>query len=240
MVARYPLERHNAGTSPSIAEGVRLDSVLEKIPIFSDLPETERNEIERCATVRTFPKQAVVVIEGDQSDSLYVILEGRVKVYLTDERGREIILNIKEAGEYFGELAAVGAAPRAASVMTLETSRLAVIPGAEFKKCLRRQPELAMDLIQSMARHIGRLTEDVRDLALLDVYQRVTRLLMKLATEQNGKPVVSPRLSQQEIANHTGASREMVSRVMKELAGGGYVTLTDDAITIEKKLPLGW
>jgi len=221
-------------------EPTRLDRVLEQIPIFADLPDTERSEIERCAVVRHFPRQTVVMMEGDQSDSLYVILEGRVKVYLTDERGREIILNIKEAGDYFGELAAVGATPRAASVMTLEATRLAVIPGTEFKNCLRRQPELAMELIQSMARHIGRLTEDVRDLALLDVYQRVTRLLMKLAVERDGKPVISPRLSQQDIANHTGASREMVSRVMKELATGGYVTVTDDAITIEKKLPLGW
>lgn len=214
--------------------------MLERIPIFADLPQAERDQFERCAVVRNFPKQSVVVVEGDTSDSLFVIVEGRVKVYLTDERGREIILNIKETGDYFGELAAIAAMPRAASVMTLEPSRLAVIPGAEFKKILHRQPDLAMGLIESMARHIVRLTEDVRDLALLDVYQRVTRLLMKLATERDGKPVVSPRLSQQEIANHTGASREMVSRVMKELAAGGYVTLADDSITIEKKLPLGW
>lgn len=214
--------------------------MLERVPIFADLPHADLEAIERCAVIRHFPKNAVVVIEGDEGDSLYVIVEGRVKVYLTDERGRELILNIKQTGDYFGELAAVGITPRAASVMTLEPCQVAIIPSSEFQACLMRHPDLAMSVIRAMARHIGRLTEDVRDLALLDVYQRVTRLLLKLSVERDGKHIVTPRLSQQEIANHTGASREMVSRVMKELAVGGYVTLTDDAIIIEKKLPIGW
>ncbi len=214
--------------------------MLEQIPILAGLPRDELATIERCAVVRGFPKHAIVVVEGDGSGALYMILEGRVKVYLTDERGREIVVNIKEAGDYFGELAALGETPRAASVMTLEPSKFAIVPAADFNACLLRQPTLAMGVIRAMARHIGQLTGDVRDLALLDVYQRVTRLLLKLAVEQDGKPVVTQRPSQQDIANHTGASREMVGRVMKELAMGGYISIEDNKIIIEKKLPLGW
>jgi CRP/FNR family cyclic AMP-dependent transcriptional regulator len=214
--------------------------MLERMTIFAGLHRDEIGAIEHCAVVRHFPKNAVVVVEGDGSDALYAILEGRVKVYLTDERGREIVVNIKEAGDYFGELAALGETPRTASVMTLEPSKFAIVPAADFKACLKRQPDLAMGVIRAMARHIGQLTGDVRDLALLDVYQRVTRLLLKLAVEQDGKPVVNQRPSQQDIANQTGASREMVGRVMKELAIGGYITIEDKRIVIEKKLPTGW
>lgn len=214
--------------------------MLEKMPIFAGLPRAELETIERCAVVRSFPKNAVIVVEGDRSDSLYAILAGRVKIYLTDERGREIIVNLKEAGDYFGELAALGDTPRAASVMTLDPSKFAIVPAADIKDCLKRNPDLAMGVIQSMARHIAHLTENVRDLALLNVYQRVARLLLKRATEQNGKLIIASHLSQQEIANHTGASREMVGRVLKELTVGGYIALADGSITIEKKLPLGW
>jgi len=214
--------------------------MLEHVHIFAGLPREELETLERHVVMRSFPKNAVVLMEGDRSDALYLILEGRVKVYLTDEGGREIIVNAKEAGDYFGELAILGNAPRAASVMTLEPSKFAIVPGPEFKECLERHPSLAINLIQAMATHIRRLTEDVRDLALLDVYQRVSRLLLKLAIKQDGKHVVTERLSNQYLANRTGASREMVGRVMKELAVGGYLTLTDSTITIEKKLPTGW
>lgn len=214
--------------------------MLERVPMFAGLPRSEIEAINRCAVVRSFPKHAVVVVEGDRGDSLFVVLEGRAKVYLTDEHGREIIVNIKETGDYFGELAAVGNSPRSASVMTLEASKFAIVPAAEFRACLQRHPEIAMSVIQAMARHIGQLTEDVRDLALLDVYQRVTRLLLKRAVKQNGKLVVTERMSQQDIADHTGASREMVGRVLRELAIGGYLTLEDGSIVIEKKLPADW
>ena len=214
--------------------------MLEHVHLFAGLPREELEILERHVVMRSVPWNVVVLMEGDRSDALYLILEGRVKVYLTDEGGREIIVNTKETGDYFGELAILGDAPRAASVMTLEPSKFAIVPATDFKACLKRQPDLAMGVIQAMATHIRRLTEDVRDLALLDVYQRVSRLLLKLAIEQDGKRVVTERLSNQDIANRTGASREMVGRVMKELAAGGYLTLTDKTIAIEKKLPTGW
>ncbi len=233
------------GAEPTIGQGHDLRAhdkrpMLERVPIFAGLQREELETIERCAIVRRFPRNAVVIVEGDRSEALYVILEGRVKAYLTDAQGREIIVNVKEAGDYFGELAALGDAPRAASVMTLEPSKFAIVPGAEFRSCLERNPDLAISMVETMARHIRRLTESVRDLALLDVYQRVARLLLKIAVEQDGKPVIAERLSHQDIANRTGASREMVGRVMRELAVGGYLTIEDRSIIIEKKLPTGW
>ena len=214
--------------------------MLEQVTILAGLPPPELEAIERCAVVRHFPKNTVMLVEGDHGDALYFILEGRVKVYLTDDQGREIVVNIKDPGDYFGELAALGETPRAASVMTLEQSKFAIVPAAELKACLKRHPDIALCLIQSMARHIRDLTENVRDLALLDVYQRVSRFLQKQAIQQDGKWVITQRPSQQDIANHVGASREMISRVLRELAIGGYLTIADKTITIEKKFPAGW
>ena len=139
-----------------------------------------------------------------------------------------------------GELAALGDTPRAASVMTLDSSKFAIVPAADIKACLKRNPDLAMGVIQSMAQHIARLTETYAISPCWTFTSASRGLLLKRATEQDGKLVVAPRLSQQEIANHTGASREMVGRVLKELTIGGYIALADGSITIEKKLPLGW
>jgi CRP/FNR family transcriptional regulator, cyclic AMP receptor protein len=214
--------------------------MLEQVAIFAGLPPAELEAIEHCAVVRHFPKNTVMLVEGDLGDSLYFILEGRVKVYLTDDQGHEIVVNIKDAGDYFGELAALGESPRAASVMTLEQSKFAIVPSDELKTCLKRHPDIALYLIRTMSRHIRDLTENVRDLALLDVYQRVSRFLQKQAIQQNGKWVITQRPSQQEIANHVGASREMISRVLRELAIGGYLAIADKTITIEKKFPAGW
>lgn len=214
--------------------------MLEQAQIFADLPPEEIEALERHVMVPSFPKNVVILMEGEKSDALYVILEGRVKVFLTDVDGREIIVNIKGAGDHFGELAILADGPRTASVMTVEASRFAVVPGPDFKACLTRNPDIAIGMTRAMALQIRSLTEDVRDLALRDVYQRVSRLLLRLSVEQEGKRIIAERLSHQEIANRTGASREMVGRVMKELSAGGYITVTDKNIAIEKKLPTGW
>ncbi len=209
---------------------------------MSDLFGLNQQELEsltRGALVRSFPRNAVVLNEGDRTDSLYVILSGRVKVYLADDEGKEVTLSTQGPGEYFGELV-LDAGPRSASVMTLEPSRFAVVTKEQFTEFLTTHPEFTARLIGKLIRLARTLTSNVRGLALLDVYGRVARLLLELAEERDGKRVVREKLTQQEIANRVGASREMISLILKDLTLGGYLSIADRVITINKEPPRHW
>jgi CRP/FNR family cyclic AMP-dependent transcriptional regulator len=189
--------------------------------------------------VRTFPKNTIVVTEGERSDSLYVILSGRVKVFVADEHGKELVLNTEGPGEYFGELA-LDEGPRTASVATLEACKLAVIPNEALRAFLASRPEAALALIRGLIGRVRHMTESIKDLALLDVYGRVAKLLLDLAREVDGRLIVDQRLTHQSIADRVSASREMVSRIMKDLATGGYIVTEDGRIVILRRPPRAW
>ena len=208
-------------------------------PIFLGLDAHELSALSARATAQTFPKNAVIVNAGDRSDSIFIISSGRVKVFLHGDDGKEVTLNIHGPGEYFGEMV-LDEGPRSASVMTLETSRFLIIAKTDFRQFLTEHPEFAMKLINLLMHRVRALTENVRNLALLDVYGRVARLLLELATTQDGKLIIAEKLTQQDIADRVGASREMISRIFKDLVAGGYITLEHKQITINKDLPERW
>ncbi len=189
--------------------------------------------------VRHFPAHAVLVTEDDHSDALYIILEGRTKVYGSGEDGREVVYGTLGAGEYFGELTLDGG-PRSASVMTLEPTACAVVPGPDVREFLATHPDFAVHLAKKLIGLSRTLTSQVKSLALDDVYGRITRLLRTLAVDVDGVPTLPEKLTQQDIADRIGASREMVSRVFKPLLEGGYVALRGGHIAILKKLPSRW
>jgi CRP/FNR family cyclic AMP-dependent transcriptional regulator len=189
--------------------------------------------------VRQYPANAVLVNEDDLGDSLYVILRGRVKAYGVGDDGREVVYGTQGPGEYFGEMTLDGG-PRSASVVTLEPTQCAVVPGPALRELLATHPPFAMHLVRKLIRLARASTEQVKSLALEDVYTRVARLLRRLAREEDGVPVVPEKLTQQDIADRVGASREMVSRVFKQLADGGYTGLRGGRIALLKKLPARW
>lgn len=196
--------------------------------------------IARCGVNRTYPRRAVIVTEGSETDSLYEIMEGRVKIYASEAAGKEIILNVQGPGEYFGELALLDAGQRSASVMTLEPVRLACVSRAAFSACIQQNPAVAFRLIRDLAQRVRVLTELVKNLALNDVYGRVARTLMNLAEEREGRLTIAERFTHQDIASMVGASREMVSHIMKDLTTGGYVEIKDRKFTIARPLPRAW
>jgi CRP/FNR family cyclic AMP-dependent transcriptional regulator len=212
---------------------------LKRIPLFEGLPEAELRALAERTVTRSYPKQAIIVTEGDDSDSLYLILSGRVKVYLADEHGKELILAIKGAGQYFGEMV-LDDQPRSASVITLEPAQFAVLSRADFRAFLLRHPEVALLLIQNLIRLARGLNQNVRNLAMLDVYGRVARILLELAVEQGGKLVIPEKMTQKDIAARVGASREMINRILRDLITGGYVSVEDGRITINKAPPARW
>lgn len=190
-------------------------------------------------TVKTFQKHTVIVSEGDETDSLYVVLSGRVRVFVADESGKEVVLGTQGAGEYFGEMVLDGG-PRSASVMTLEPSRFLVIPKNKMRDFLRSQPDFSIRLIEKLIHRSRSLTASVKNLALMDVYGRVARLLLELAQDDGGKLVIREKLTQQDIASRIGASREMVSKILNDLATGGYLSIARKRITLHKTPPRHW
>jgi CRP/FNR family cyclic AMP-dependent transcriptional regulator len=206
---------------------------------FSHLDEAALRGLAPGGAVRSYPKNVVVVSEGDVTDSLYVVLAGRVKAFVSDESGREVVVNLIEAGDYFGELVLDGG-PRAASVMTLEPSRLYVIPQPEVERLLDANPAFARDLLRRLIGKVRSLTGRVADLALKDVYARLVKFIAENAVASEGRRVIPERLTQNDLAARIGASREMVNRILKDLTAGGYVAVEAKHIAILKDLPARW
>ena len=215
-------------------------NMLENVPLFSGLSEVALSEIEQHSSVKSFNKNAIVINQDDETYSLYVILSGAVKVFISAEDGREAVLNHQTAGDYFGDLALIDKQPRVASVMTTEPSRFMIISREDFMACLSKNPEIAINLIKPMTSRMRMLARNVSSLALLDVYGRVARVLLEQAEQHEDGEMITGKITQQEIADMVGASRAMVSRILKDLKAGGYISVDKKRITIQQKLPSRW
>lgn len=216
-----------------------LIEIYKETTLFEGLQEPELEEVISSSVLKKSPKNTMVVQQGDQTDSLYIIVEGTVDVFLQNDSGKEIIINSLGPCDSFGELAPLGHIPRQASIITKTDCVFSVISRSIFMESLLTKPSVSMRIIELLVRHIQNLTEDLSSVALDDVYHRVVRVLYKHGEEQDGK-VVTEKLTQQDIANRVGATREMVHRILKELKMGGYISIQGKHITIEKKLPAGW
>ena len=203
------------------------------------LPEPLLDAIAPYGVVRSFPAQAILINEGDATDSLYIVLSGRVKVYASSEDGRELVLSEYGPGGYFGELSLDGER-RSASIKAIEACTCRVVQGAELRRFLESHADFAMHLNRKLIRMVRRLTEQLSSIALQDVYGRVVRVLTELSEPVGEERVLRHKLTQQDIADRIGCSREMVNRVMKELTAGGYVAQRDGRIPFLRKLPVAW
>ena len=213
--------------------------LLKNIPLLEDLPDDGYDIIVKNSIVSNYPKNTKIVNEGEESSSLYLIVSGKVKEYLSDEAGKEIIVGIRGAGEYFGELALLGEFLQKTSFMTIEPSKIAIITKAQFEELLNRS-EIASRLIKKLTKKQSNLTPNVKSLALMDVYGRVARTLMNMAEPSGDKLEIRQLLTTRDLAGMVGASREMVNRILKDLEIGGYITIEGKKITINEKLPPGW
>jgi len=214
-------------------------TVMEQERLIAQL-EPAIGRLAARGIVRSYRKNTIILNEGEVGDSLFVLLQGQVKVYATDENGREITYATIPAGDYFGEMSLDGG-PRSASVMTLEPSLCSLVSRAAVAQHLADEPAFAFALVTQVIRRARSATETARQMALLDVYGRVIHTLEGQhgpATTQG--PVQLTQITHQQIASRVGASREMVSRLLKDLEKGGYVELGIKRITLKKKLPARW
>ncbi len=190
--------------------------------------------------LRSYRKSSVVINEGDSGDTLFILLQGSVKVFSTDQSGREITYGTITAGDYFGEMSLDGG-PRSASVMTLEPCICSIVTRSGVREHLAEEPEFALDLVAQVIRRARTATETARNMALLDVYGRVIATLESEAgPAKPDAPVLLTQITHQSIASRVGASREMVSRLLKDLEKGGYIELGVKRIMLKKKLPARW
>jgi CRP/FNR family cyclic AMP-dependent transcriptional regulator len=208
-------------------------------PAADRLPEALLDAIAQRGDTRSFPAHAILINEGDTSDSLYIVLAGRLKVYVSSDDCRDMVLAEYGPGEYLGELS-LDLDKRSASVQALEPCTCCVVQGAQLREFLVEHPDFALHLAHKLIRMVRRLTEQVKSLALQDVYHRVVRVLTELSDPVGDERVLRRKLTQQDIADRVGSSREMVNRVLKDLTAGGYVSLREGRHVIHGKLPHAW
>ena len=204
-------------------------------------PENQVDELAAQGVQRSFRKNQLLIQEGDVGDTLYIVLSGRLRAFAADARGKEITLGIYSAGEYVGEMSLDGG-PRSANVETLEPTVCAVVSRTVLLAHIAKRPEFALHMMARLIRRARLATDSARSLALIDVYGRMSHLLDQLAgpAQTDGSRAITERMTHQHIASHLACSREMVSRLLRDLQAGGYVEMRARRLVLVKALPLRW
>jgi CRP/FNR family cyclic AMP-dependent transcriptional regulator len=197
-------------------------------------------ELASLGDTRLYRKNTVLIHEADVGDTLFIVMSGRVKVFCTDASDKEITFGVFGVGEYFGEMALDGG-PRSASVVTQEACVCALVTRTALLAYIAKRPEFALLLLSKVIHRLRMATSSARSLAFIDVYGRLTTCLLGLAKPQpDGTQRIEERITHQEIASRAGCSREMVSRILKDLENGGYLRMLDRRIVLVRKLPRHW
>jgi CRP/FNR family cyclic AMP-dependent transcriptional regulator len=214
---------------------------LRTVDIFSGLTDEQLETLLRGSRFRVYTKGTVIVTEGDAAQALFIVKTGALKAYLSDNDGKEVILSTLGPNDYFGELALIDDAPRSATVASLERSEVLQVPKDAFQQLVLHDPQALQAVTHSLVARIRQLTDNVRTLALVDVFGRIVHLLNTVGViNTEGHLVISPKLTQQEIASRVGSSREMVSRIFKDLVIGKYIVIDQHSIKVCKPLPMKW
>jgi CRP/FNR family cyclic AMP-dependent transcriptional regulator len=219
----------------SIKSAPGLERVMLKIiPFFSELSGPQLESIGAHAALQVFEKGDVILRQGEQADSFFVIVSGQVKVFMTDKQApdREVILRTLGAGDFFGEIPMFDHEPRSASVSALERCHVQVLSYRSFQKAIERSPDIANRVMATLTKRLRDANRRIGALALMDISSRVSRTLLELAILSNGRRVIGEPFTQKDLANMIGASREMVNRTLQDLQDEGYIEVHRKSITI--------
>jgi len=216
----------------SVASTAVSTTMLKSVPLFASLTPEQMHSLSAMIMRRDASRGSAVMHEGDAGDCLYVVLSGRLKVMVGEADGKETILSIIGPGEFFGEMSLIDDNPRSASVVAIEPCEMLALTRRDFRKCLVENTLLAMAVMRVLVRRLREADRKIGSLAMLDVYGRVARLLLDMSETVNGQKVVTKRITKQDIAKMVGASREMVSKVMKDLQTSGYIEMQGSSIVL--------
>lgn len=211
--------------------------MLRRVPLFSDLPEEDLERLARVAVRKTYPKENVIFFEQDEGDSLFIISRGSVKIAKISDEGKEVILAILGPGEFFGDMSLLDNQPRSATVIAVEETEVSAIRRKEFLSQIQENPQLAVKLMSVLSQRLREANRKIGNLALLDVYGRLARILMDFAKIEgrkldNGR-IAFRRPTHQAIANMIGTSRETVTRTLGDLHRRGYIQISGKEIVIQ-------
>lgn len=213
--------------------------MLEQVRLFAGLSDGELEAIESLAVRKHYRRNTIIMEYGDEANTLFLIMAGRVKVYRLGDHDKEIVYRECGPGSFVGELALLVGGKRSASVETVEDSDFLVLTRQSFESIISQYPKIARTLLYDLAKRVCELSDEFGNLALLDVYGRVTKLLEHSATEHGGE-LVTDKLTHQDIANRVGSSREMVTKILKDLRVGGYIKVDNKRISLLRPLPRHW
>jgi CRP/FNR family transcriptional regulator, cyclic AMP receptor protein len=198
-------------------------NILKNVPLFSSFTDHQLAVLLPAVQHRRFPRGSYVIRAGEETDSLYIILAGKAKVLIPDDDGNEVILSVIGPNEFFGEMGLLDDQPRSASVETMEACEMLRISRTAFLACLKDNFDAALVIIRNLVKRLREADRKIESLALIDVYGRVARLLIEMAQPVDGQWIIEKAPPKQEIARMIGASREMVSRVVKDLHDKGVI-----------------
>ena len=212
--------------------------LIRRVPLFSMLTESQAISVADAVVKRRFKRGEVIVEQGKKSNALFILLNGRARVVTADSRGREVILATLQPGDHIGEMSLIDNEPHSATVRAEVQTDLLMLGRIEFARCLPENSSMAYAVMRGLVQRLRHADRKIESLALMDVYGRVARALLEFATETgDGEMLIREKISRQDIAKMVGASREMVSRVMKDLEERGFVqTQENGSIVVKERL----
>ena len=211
--------------------------VLRTVPIFSELADEDISSLAHLALRKRYPKDTVVFFENEEGDFFFTILEGRIKVTILGDDGREVILSVLGPGDFFGEMALLDNEPRSATAIAVEESELLSLHRNDFQSVLNDNRSITSALIRVLSARLRRANHQISTLALLDVYGRVARVIVDKAREEGKRlrdgRIAFRRATHQEIANRIGTTRETVTRMLKDLERQGLIHVEGKEIVVQ-------
>lgn len=225
---------------PADSGQVATPTLFRRVPLFSGLADEDLQSLVAVANRRMYPKDAVVFFENDVGDAMFLIASGRVKVTILSDDGREIILSVLSDNDFFGEMSLLDNEPRSATAIALQETEFVVLHQKDFLAIVEKRPRVAINLLSVLSSRLRKADHQIGNLALHDVYGRVARILLEMASESGARQedgrVVFRRPTHQEIANRIGATRETVSRMMSDLHRQSYIEISGKNVVIQDSL----
>jgi CRP-like cAMP-binding protein len=211
--------------------------LIRRVPVFSSITQEQAQLIANCVIKRRFRRGEIMVEQGHLSPALYILLNGRARVLASDHRGREVILAVLEPGDHVGEMSLIDNEPASATVRSEMPTDTLMLARGDFARCLPETSSLSFAIMRGLGRRLRAADRQIESLALLDVYGRVARTLVEMSDAAADGRIIPHKVSRQDMAKVVGASREMVSRVMKDLEVRGAIhTLPDGRVVLKESL----
>lgn len=205
--------------------------LIRRVPLFALLTQAQAQSLTGSVSKRRFKRGELVVEQGKTSNALYIILAGKARVIMTDKRGREVILATLEVGDYIGEMSLIDSEAHSATVVVETQTDMLMLGRDDFLRCISENSTMAHAVMRGLVQRLRKADSKIGSLALADVYERVaTVILDSTVSNEQGERVIREKISRQDIAKMVGASREMVSRVMKDFEEQGFIVVGEDGV----------